>query len=753
MIGVPNMHPTGRAGRPPIPIDPGSGPTAAFKHALVQVRECASLTLRELSEKVPASRASLSNAQNPHRRLPTWEITEEWLKGCGITSDGDLQVWHTRWDKARIQAGLVAPGPDAATQHTAGRSNGDSTPTADDLQPGDPLTPSLPGPALIDRLRQLRTLAGEPTYWQLERTSASIRDHHQGRRLYPLTASTLSRILTGRTVRPPRWEKVAMFVLACQTHAQQIQLPLPKTATNLESWRAWHAAELRRSTPPDARPATPWRKPITEWLPFELGIHRPISSDGDSYAGHPGHRERGPLPAYVRRTHDDLLQDLISRTSGHALIALVGGAASGKTRAAYEAVHELLHDWLVVRPDDCAHLCDLVDDRKIPARAVLWLDDAQGFLAGVDAAASAQALRRLLSSSAGQIIVITTMWPDLWSTLTAGPDPHGADPGTTVRDLLLSEVTTQILISETFTPAESLQLREAARSDSRLRAAITRAALDDNVLAALQADIGLVHAYLDRPADPYQAALTTAAIDARRLGMHSPLPRDLLLHAARGYLPADPPRVTDEEEIKLIRALTEITGLRQPLEPAGQWPAFPATEHFHLNDYLARRGAAVRRTEPVPGALWIALINHATDDQDRWRLAREAHRRHLNQHAVLLLKPVAACGDTRAMRLLAQIAQQADQIDAAEWWWRRIIDTGETKAMIELADVLRTADLLSRAEEVLRHAATIGESGAMRPLQALLRQAGRAEEANQLRRWGLTPDGATAGPPPHLTGE
>lgn len=65
-------------------------------------------------------------------------------------------------------------------------------------------------------------------------------------------------------------------------------------------------------------------RPAGRWGPVELGVHQVIGG--------------GPMPAYVRRPHDDLLLAVLDPAVPTSRLVVRGGSSTGNTRAAYEAV-------------------------------------------------------------------------------------------------------------------------------------------------------------------------------------------------------------------------------------------------------------------------------------------------------------------------------------------------------------------------------------------------------------------------------
>ena len=80
-------------------------------------------------------------------------------------------------------------------------------------------------------------------------------------------------------------------------------------------------------------------RPAGRWEPAELGVH-PVA--GEPY---------GSMPAYVRRPHDDRLRAVLDpAVADSRLVVVRGECCTGKSRAAYEAVADLLADWPLEYP-------------------------------------------------------------------------------------------------------------------------------------------------------------------------------------------------------------------------------------------------------------------------------------------------------------------------------------------------------------------------------------------------------------------
>nr|WP_296073283.1 helix-turn-helix domain-containing protein [uncultured Actinoplanes sp.] len=83
--------------RPERPLDPAAGPIAQFAVALRALRAAAgNPTYRRMAERVPVSPSALAAAADG-RRLPTWEVTREYVRACGGRED----EWRERWHAVR----------------------------------------------------------------------------------------------------------------------------------------------------------------------------------------------------------------------------------------------------------------------------------------------------------------------------------------------------------------------------------------------------------------------------------------------------------------------------------------------------------------------------------------------------------------------------------------------------------------------------------------------------------------------------
>ena len=402
--------------------------------------------------------------------------------------------------------------------------------------------------------------------------------------------------------------------------------------------------------------------------PFALEVHRPVQPEGAV----PGLPE---LPAYVPREHDTELGQVVRAAAGgrSGVAVLVGGSSTGKTRACWEALH-LLRDepgpWRLWHPIDPTRPDAVL--RELPgigSRTVVWLNEAQFYLdvpgAGLGERVAAGLRELLRDPGRVPVLVLATLWPQYWDSLTARPD-GGPDPHAQARELLAGR---DITVPAAFTPAQLAGL--AGAGDVRLVLA-ARSAEDGQVVQFLAGAPELLARYRNAP--PAARAVIEAVMDACRLGMGAALPHGFLEAAAPGYLDDAEWDGLGEDWLEQALAyaavpckgargpLTRIRPrpgpprpARQPCDPAGQ-PGHPAGavggSAYRLADWLDQHGRARRADQIPPAEFWAAAAAYAGPG-DQAALGDAAAGRGLYRAAAQLHKNAAVGGDLRAAEWLA----------------------------------------------------------------------------------------------------
>ena len=410
-------------------------------------------------------------------------------------------------------------------------------------------------------------------------------------------------------------------------------------------------------------------RPLAEVTdPFALEVHRPVQLDYPP----PGLPD---LPAYVPRDHDTKLGSVVrAAAAGRSGIAvLVGGSSTGKTRACWEALQLLRHQqeqWRLWHPIDPTRPDAAL--RELPGigpRTVVWLNEAQFYLDVIEGGLGervAAGLRELLRNPArAPVLVLATLWPQFWDTLTARPP--GADTHAQARELLAGH---DITVPTAFAQAQLDQLGLAA--DTRLTLAAA-GAQDGQVIQFLAGAPELLARYRNAP--PAAAALIDAAMDARRLGMRAGLPQGFLDAAAPGYLTDAEWDTLGESWEKVLQGAWDYTavpsrGIAGPLTripPARRGmaqPSKPGSAHtddhpptgragitsglrYRLADYLDQHGRAHREDRIPPAEFWAAAAVEARPG-DQTALGSAADDRGLYRAAAQLHKNAAASGSLRA---------------------------------------------------------------------------------------------------------
>ena len=416
---------------------------------------------------------------------------------------------------------------------------------------------------------------------------------------------------------------------------------------------ALHEAQAAVADPDGGVTVAGW--PLEEVTdPFALEVHRPVQPE-DAPPGLP------LLPPYVPREHDQVLGQVVRAAAGgrSGIAVLVGGSSTGKTRACWEAL-ALLRDqdppWRLWHPIDPSRPdAALGELAGIGPRTVVWLNEAQFYLDPAEAGLGervAAGLRELLRDPGrAPVLVLATVWPEFWDTLTARP-AGGDDRHAQARELLAGH---DITVPAAFTPAQMSQLAQAA--DARMVLA-ARSAPDGEVIQFLAGAPELLARYRNAP--PAARALIHAAMDARRLGMGAGLPQAFLEAAAPGYLTDDQWDALGEDWLEQALAYTAVPckGARGPLTRIRPRPARPAARNrgdqpasmaaaagplYRLADYLDQHGRAHRAGQIPPAEFWSAAAAHAAPG-DQAALGDAAHARGLYRDAAQLHKNAAADG-------------------------------------------------------------------------------------------------------------
>jgi hypothetical protein len=421
------------------------------------------------------------------------------------------------------------------------------------------------------------------------------------------------------------------------------------------------------------------------------------------------------LPAYIEREFDFRLRnELSSVVERGSFVILVGGSSTGKTRSLYEAIQVVAPNWYLVQPTETEELLELRHDP--PGRTIFWLDELQRYL-GSHPPLSAACVRALTRKPN---IVVGTLWPDHYDARIMGrhSDSAGAED---IRRLLRSAIV--ISVAEDFTTTERERAVVKAEEDARIRIALESS--DAGLTQVLAGGPALVMHWEQAP--PYAKAMITAAADAHRLGVQSPLSEDLLVDAMSGYL-----RRTYRVKPKDIWRAEAVPHAIQPLhgdvsalsEDDGGRPGTVAG--FTVADYLAQHLRQHRRSERVPHETWQALLTGLDRPADLRRIANSATARLRYCYTEQALERLATeFGDGAAAVQLARLLTRQDRFGrAVEALHLRLAADPRDRAAAEcLADV----ETLRQRVEQLRPATATGDRAARHRLLEILDDGGHCD--------------------------
>ncbi|MGW5557625.1 hypothetical protein ACWER9_10430 [Micromonospora sp. NPDC003944] len=445
----------------------------------------------------------------------------------------------------------------------------------------------------------------------MERESRKLRSRPGESRWDVLGKSTVGEIVKGK--RLPSKGKLLTYLAVCQVASADLA--------------QWLAAWERAGTADLTQPVGAIR--VREAAPRRLGVHAAIHVDG----------VLGELPTYVPRDVDHQVRAALAAGAGQGcFVLLVGGSSVGKSRTLYEAVRATLSEWWLVHPADSAEIRTLAATPT--ARTVIWLDELQRYL-GRNGGLTAGTARALLGAGT---VLVGTIWSDEYAIRVAPRRPGSEDHHVSDRELLdLAEV---VDVAPVFSTAEYRRAQELAVADGRILEALDNA--DAGVIQVLAAGPELVR-WWEQAANAYGQAVITAAIDARRLGVETPVTRELLADAVPGYLTAVQRATAPNDWLQcaLDYAATPLRGAASALSPVDDGTMGGIAGYISA-DYLLQRGRHTRRTVCPPASAWQALVDHVDEHDALEELAASADARMLYGYSRPILRRLAEAGDRYA---------------------------------------------------------------------------------------------------------
>lgn len=423
-----------------------------------------------------------------------------------------------------------------------------------------------------------------------------------------------------------------------------------------------------------------------------LGIHPAIPLP-------PGNDELSTdLPTYVARDIDTELREWLaahgSGSGGFALI--VGPAAAGKTRTAFEAARAVLPGWRLLVVESGRDVVDLLDTGFDAGRTVVWLNDLPRLLG--PGGLTATTVRRLLACRPGPILV-GTIWPSDFERLTRMSDDAATGVGRAAAEILTVLATRFDLVAR-FSQAEWQRIRELAAVDPRLREVCDHAG-DANPTELLAAAPDLIRRWRN-PGDEFGAAAVSAAIAMRRCGLPEPLRERLLAKVAVTYLtPAQRAAAGPSWLDAALRwACTPVRGTVAPLTRVAVAPGGNAG--LTVSDVLVHDAESDTASPggPVPDEVWRLCVQHAGPAIGRVGV-RAFHEGRFEHAAQALDRAARRDTDGDALHHLAYLAEADGDIQRAEDLWAKAVAAGSCCARIPLAWKLLLRGKLDRAQQLL----------------------------------------------------
>jgi len=268
--------------------------------------------------------------------------------------------------------------------------------------------------------------------------------------------------------------------------------------------------------------------------PVRIGVHKAAPAPARPGDGTGTPRDED-APAYVPRDIDEELREQL--TAGGFLL-LVGDSTAGKSRTAFEAMAAALPGHLLIWPASRDAVPAALAHAAESPRCVVWLDDLERFL-GSDGVTVAQVNRLLVGGKQHRVILATIRTAERQRLLSEGAGTSAEAHQMLRENHLVLVQARDIRVSRMFSGPELDRARGLA-GDRRIAEALAHSGAY-GIAEYLAAGPELLSDWEDaRDSSDGQhargAALVAAAIDIRRAGHTSPIPRALLEQVHERYL-------------------------------------------------------------------------------------------------------------------------------------------------------------------------------------------------------------------------
>uniref|UniRef100_UPI0028D390CC tetratricopeptide repeat protein n=1 Tax=Streptomyces winkii TaxID=3051178 RepID=UPI0028D390CC len=488
-------------------------------------------------------------------------------------------------------------------------------------------------------------------------------------------------------------------------------------------------------------PASKGKPPLVQEVdPALLGIHEAISLPAGTAVKH----DLSPdLPRYVTRDIDsDLRKALQTATGKGGFILLVGPAAAGKTRCAYEAIRAELPGWELLLPgNDASALNQLVEGEAELRKCVVWLDEIQKFLIGTERLTAATVLR-LRADTANPVLLIGTIWPDIYDRLRSpaseGQKETSEGFDSNSRDVL--KLARPYRLSGT-SPAEWARAEELSSADPRIAQAAQHRH-HGGLTQVLAAAPELIHRW-EQADDPFCKAVISAAVAARRCNHPETIPFETLQALTEEYL-TGPDRAAAASTwfVDALECACEPvvnSGGIAPLSPYGE--AVGVRDGYRVSDVLVHHATATRGqgSHNIPTSVWARLIAEATPQAcidigfGAFYEGDHAQARCAWERAIGAAEtPDTEAGIATVMSNLGVLLMAEGEMEGARKWMTRAAETGIVSAMNNLSALAAKQGNTDEARKWMTRAAETGDTNAMNELGVHSAENGDFDEA---RKW------------------
>jgi hypothetical protein len=287
---------------------------------------------------------------------------------------------------------------------------------------------------------------------------------------------------------------------------------------------------------------------------------------------------------------------------------------------------------------------------KLVPRTIIWLDEMQLFLSSDRGDGLTEGDLRALWTRHSPVVVIGTMWPDLYDELALRLPAHGQESSDRARKAL-NLAGTPVRVPVQLEGPEVDRARKQARTSDTIRWALGD---PDHGMTQMLAGVPWLVQRWEQPRSPYTRCVLAAAAAVARLGVREPVSAEFLREAARSYFPSRRAAPPDW----FIGSLAEATELIRDVVTALIPEPDPADDNhigYRLTDYLVQYTADGRGVEPVPEGVWRALIAEAATPSQRLSLVHSARQRLLHGIAESVLRQALEAGCDWAQGKLASL--------------------------------------------------------------------------------------------------